>query len=53
MDGVQPVAIIDGSINSLLYQKSLKENFWPSVCVLKLECYAAGKGSEAHKQIQP
>ncbi len=31
------LAIIDGTINSALYQKILKENIWPSVCDLKLK----------------
>ncbi len=29
--------IIDGTMNSELYQKILKENVWPSVCDLKLK----------------
>ena len=32
------LAIIDGTMNSALYQKILKENVWPSVCDLKLKC---------------
>ncbi len=32
------LVIIDGTINSALYQKILKENVWPSVCDLKLKC---------------
>ena len=32
------LAIIDGTMNSALYQKILKENIWPSVCDLKLKC---------------
>ncbi len=31
------LAIIDGTMNSALYQKILKENVWPSVCDLKLK----------------
>ncbi len=31
-------AIIDGTMNSALYQKILKENVRPSVCDLKLKC---------------
>ncbi len=31
------LAIIDGIMNSALYQKILKENVWPSVCDLKLK----------------
>ncbi len=30
-------AIIDGTMNSALYQKILKENVWSSVCDLKLK----------------
>ncbi len=30
-------AIIDGTMNSAVYQKILKENIWPSVCDLKLK----------------
>ncbi len=32
------LAIIDGTMNSALYQKILKENVGPSVCDLKLKC---------------
>ncbi len=32
------LAIIDGIMNSALYQKILKENVRPSVCDLKLKC---------------
>ncbi len=32
------LAIIDGTMNSALYQKILKENVRPSVCDLKLKC---------------
>ncbi len=31
------LAIVDGTTNSALYQKILKENVWPSVCDLKLK----------------
>ncbi len=31
------LALIDGTMNSALYQKILKENDWPSVCDLKLK----------------
>ena len=31
------LAIIDGTMNSALYQKILKDNVWPSVCDLKLK----------------
>ncbi len=34
--GPEWLAIIDGTMNSTLYQKILKENVWPSVCDLKL-----------------
>ncbi len=32
------LAIIDGTMNSALYQKILKENIWPSACDLKFKC---------------
>ncbi len=35
--GPGQLAIIDGTMNSVLYQKILKENVWPSVCDLKLK----------------
>ena len=31
------LAVIDGTMNSVIYQKILKENVWPSVCDLKLQ----------------
>ncbi len=31
------LSISDGNMNSALYQKTLKENVWPSVCDLKLK----------------
>lgn len=38
---LRKLAIIDGTMNSVLYQKLLKENVFPSVSTLKLEitCY--------------
>ncbi len=36
--GTGQLAIIDGTMNSALYQKILKENVRPSVCELKLKC---------------
>ncbi len=36
--GPQRLAIIDGTMNSALYQKILKENVLTSVCDLKLKC---------------
>ncbi|KAK3518334.1 hypothetical protein QTP86_018638 [Hemibagrus guttatus] len=31
------LAVINGTMNSAVYQKILKENVWPSVCDLKLK----------------
>ncbi len=47
------LAIIDGTMNSALYQKILKENVRPSVCDLKLKHlgYAAGHWSQTHQQV--
>lgn len=38
---LRKLAIIDGTMNSVLYQKLLKENVFPSVSTLKLKitCY--------------
>ncbi len=35
--GTGRIAIIDGTMNSAVYQKILKENVQPSVCDLKLK----------------
>ena len=35
--GPGQLAIIDGTMNSVLSQKILEENVWPSVCDLKLK----------------
>ncbi len=43
--GPGQLAIIDGTMNSALNQKIMKENVWPSVCDLQAQAhlsYAAG-----------
>lgn len=41
--GPEPLNIIDGTMNSALYQKILKEKVWPSVCEVKSTGFAAGQ----------
>jgi len=48
------LAVIDGTMNSALYQKILKENVQPSVRDLKLKrtwVMQKGQWSEAHQQV--
>ncbi|KAF7656990.1 hypothetical protein LDENG_00033290 [Lucifuga dentata] len=37
VSGPEQLAIIEGNMNSALYQKVLRENVWSSVCDLKLK----------------
>lgn len=44
--GPGQLAVINGTMNSPLYQKIPKENVWPSVGDLKLKLWATQQGSD-------